>query len=480
MKHSRIREKCVYKMALVVGLIGVLSGLWLGATLLEAAGRTTAVTCSVETDRSVLSANESQKVVAKVTLNALKLPAASDRTPVNLCIVLDRSGSMAGDKIVKAREAAVEAVRRLGPKDVFSLVIYDHTIQTLIPARHVKDVEQIAAKIRGIHPGGNTALFGGMTHGAAEIRKHIEDKYVHRIILLSDGLANVGPSSPEELGRLGAALLKEGISVTTVGVGLDYNEDLMTKLSRNSDGNAYFVESSRDLPRIFSTELGDVLSVRAKKVALVVELPDGVTPISIIGRDGRIAGRRVELTLNQLYGGQEKFALLELQVTGKPHNEALKVARARVSFYDPLTGHSGTVDGAAGVRFSRDKAEVEQSTNVAVATAYEMTRNALIQEKAIELADKGSTKEAIDELNRSASRLRSIGLKYSDPRLLRKADEMVAGAKAIEARGWEQQSRKTLRTDAYQMMQQQAPSQQQMRLQQQQLQQQQQMIPQNR
>jgi Ca-activated chloride channel family protein len=250
-------------------------------------------------------------------------------------------------------------------------------------------------------------------------------------------------------------LLKEGISVTTVGVGLDYNEDLMTKLSRKSDGNSYFVESSKDLPKIFATELGDVLSVTAKKVDLIVEFPEGAKPISIIGREGRISGKKVELSLNQLYGGQEKYALLELEVAGSPSKKSLTVALAKVRFDDPLTGRSSTVTSVAKVRFSHDKSEVARSINASVATAYEMTLNALTQEKAILLADKGKTREAVDELNRSASRLRSLGVKYSDQRLLQKADDMASGAKAIEARGLERQYRKALRTDAYQMMQQQ-------------------------
>ena len=101
------------------------------------------------------------------------------------------------------------------------------------------------------------------------------------MILLFDGLANVGPSSPADLGRLGKAFLKEGISVTTVGVGNDFNEDLMTQLSQTSDGNHYFVETSSDLPRIFAQELGDVLSVVARKVVVEIECPEGIRPIRI-------------------------------------------------------------------------------------------------------------------------------------------------------------------------------------------------------
>jgi Ca-activated chloride channel homolog len=453
--NAKIKEMHTNRVILAVAIIGVLCIFQLDAVSLQAASGISAVRLTVETDRSVLQANESHRIIAKVTLKSAKLPANSERSPVNLSVVLDRSGSMAGEKIVKAKEAAIEAVKRLNSKDIFSLVVYDHTIQSIIPAQYAKDVEEITAKIKSIEPGGRTALFGGVTQGATEIRKRIEDKFIHRIILLSDGLANVGPSSPEELGRLGAALLKEGISVTTVGVGVDYNEDLMTKLSQNSDGNSYFVESSKDLPKIFAAELGDVLSVAAKKVNLVIEFPYGVKPTSIVGRDGRIVGQRAELFLNQLYGGQEKYALLELEVAGKLHDQTLKVAVAEARFDEPLNGRSETVRATAEVRFSRERSDVTKSGNASVTTSYEMTRNALTQQRAIILADKGKTKEAIDELNGAAARLRSLGLKYSDQRLLGKADETAQQAQVIQARGWGQRSRKQLLTDSYQMTNQQ-------------------------
>src|SRR5205085_8842601 len=131
--------------------------------------------------------------------------------------------------------------------------------------RRVGDGRRLEEAICSIEAGGNTALHGGVSRGAAEIRRHLDDgHYVNRIILLSDGLANVGPSTPEELGRLGTSLMKEGISVTTIGLGLGFNEDLMTRLAQRSDGNTYFVESSADLPRIFAAELGDVLNVVAR------------------------------------------------------------------------------------------------------------------------------------------------------------------------------------------------------------------------
>jgi Ca-activated chloride channel family protein len=189
------------------------------------------VNLRIELDRSVLPANQSNKAIIKLTLDAPRPPRKAKRPAVNLSIIIDKSGSMGGEKIKQAREAALEAVRRLNKDDVFSLITYDSQVHTVIPAQQVENTQWIEDKIRGIRSGGNTALFAGVSQGANEIRKFLEKNHVNRMILLSDGLANIGPQSPAELGRLGASLVKEGISVTTIGMGNDFNEDLMTILA---------------------------------------------------------------------------------------------------------------------------------------------------------------------------------------------------------------------------------------------------------
>jgi Ca-activated chloride channel family protein len=406
----------------------------------------------VETDYGLVPAGgRSQKVVLKVTLIGRKLPETRERPPVNLSIVLDRSGSMRGEKVEKAREGAIEALRRLNSRDTFSVVVYNHTVETPVPAQRVSDERGIEAQIKRIEAGGRTALFGGVSRGAAEIRKNIEEKYVHRIILLSDGLANVGPSSPRELGRLGASLLKQGISVTTVGVGTDYNEDLMTRLSQKSDGNAYFVQSSKDLPRIFAAELGDVLSVTAKNVQLVLHCPDGVKPVRIIGREGRIKDQTVELAMNQLYGGQEKYALIEVEVKNAVNGKNQEIASARVRYLNPLTGETEASTGTTSVRFSDNREDVEKSVNASVKKAYELTLNAMAQDRAIALADEGKVRDAVKLLNRSATRLREAGKRYGAAPLLQRATDVSSQAGHIEKRGMTPTYRKYLRTDSYQM-----------------------------
>ncbi len=439
----------------VVFILSILSLISLSASSAISKQAPPWVKCRVETDRAVLPAGGPHKTVVKITLDAPPAPSNIERPPVNLALVLDRSGSMGGSKIERAKEAAIEALRRLGPGDMFSVVIYDHNVQTIVPAQNARNLEWIESRIREIRPGGNTALFGGVSQGAAEIRKNLNSNYVHRIILLSDGLANVGPSTPEDLGRLGAALIKENISVTTIGVGTDYNEDLMARLSQKSDGNIYFVESSVDLPSIFAAELGNVLSVVAKKVKLTIEVPEGVTPLKIIGREGRIKGRKVELSMNQLYGDQEKYALVEVEIPAALSGKEMEIARASAAYENPFSHQNEIAKGRSVVQFSDNLERVQKSENAAVVKEYELNLNAIVQEKAITLADEGRNEEAVIELKRSAAKLKSIGDAHKDDDLLKEAADLEEQAEVISQKGMSKRSRKSLRTRSYQMKNQQ-------------------------
>jgi Ca-activated chloride channel family protein len=417
------------------------------------------VICRVETDRAILPAGDSQTVILKITLDAPAAPVNIKRPAVNLSLVLDQSGSMNGTKIKKAKAAAIEALTRLGLQDIFSVVVYDTNVHTIVPAQNARNIQGIINTIQQIRAGGSTALFGGVSQGAAEIRKNLESDFVNRIILLSDGLANVGPRMPSDLGRLGAALIKENISVTTIGVGTDYNEDLMAQLAQKSDGNIYFVESGVDLPRIFAAELGDVLNVVAKKVKVTITLPENIQAVKIIGREGRIRNNQVELSMNQLYGNQEKYVLIEVNIPeskswSKPGTK-IKIAHADVIYDNPFTNTREQSTGISYASFSKDSKKVAKSANIDVVREYQLNLNALAKEKAIKLSDKGNKKEAVKELKQSAAKLKKIGTLYEDKEMLEQAGEIEIQADRIESQGMSKKSRKLLRTESYQMKNQQ-------------------------
>ncbi len=285
----------------------------------------------------------------------------------------------------------MEALRRLNRNDIFSLVVYAHEVDSLIPAQSASLTEWMESRIHGIQPRGNTALFGGVSQGAAELRKNITTPYTHRLILLSDGLANVGPSSPADLARLGTGLLKEGISVTTVGVGTGFNEDLMTQMAEASDGNHYFVESSVDLPRIFAKELGDVLSVAPRQILVEITCPTGVRPVRIIGRDGQIKGDTVQLYMNQLYGGQEKYALVEVEVPAGNDGTIMEIASAKCSYENAFSQRKEQASGSIKTRFSGRDDEVKDSANAKIRKAVISNEIAVSQDRALDLYNAGET-----------------------------------------------------------------------------------------
>lgn len=415
------------------------------------------VTLRLELDRPVLPSGNTERAVIKVCLDGVRLPRPEARPPVNLCLVIDRSGSMNGEKIEKAKLAAIEALRRLAPDDVFSLVAYSNTVETLVPARRVGEGEHWEDSIRAIRAAGGTALYGGVAQGSAELRKFAEDRrYVNRLILLSDGLANVGPSSPDDLARLGASLIREGISVTTIGVGLDFNEDLMTRLAQRSDGNTYFVASSRDLPGIFNSELGDVLNVVARSVVLTIEFPEGVRPLAFVGREGTIRGQNAEVTLSQLYGGQQKFAMIEVELAPGRTGMEREVARAQATFEDAVARKTLTLQARSTARYTTDKSEVVARANPSVQADYARMVTAEAKDAAVGLVDAQRRDEAARQLRERTQELAKVGHTYGNAAVLDVVSSNLKEADRIEQEGLDNVARKTYRAESAQMKSQQS------------------------
>ncbi len=446
-------------LTVAVALIGAMSlALSSRSTARAADHGSEAVRLRVDVDRGILPAETTERAVVKIALDCLRLPRRDARPPVNIALVIDRSGSMAGDKIARAREAALEAVRRLAPDDIVALIAYDTAVQTLVPAQRVGDGRRLERAIHGLEVGGNTALHGGVARGAVEVRRHMEDRrYTNRVILLSDGLANVGPSSPEELGRLGTSLGREGISVTTIGLGLGFNEDLMTRLAQRSDGNTYFVEHSGDLSRIFAAELGDVLNVVARRVVIEIEFPAGVRPLRFVGREGSIRGQRAELSLNQLYGGQEKFALVEVEVAPERAGVEIEIARARVSYEDALSQRQTRLSAERKVQFSENRAAVVKSADHKVQTDYAANVIAVAKDEAIVLVD-GNRREAAAAVMRERSKeLQKMADTYGNVAVGQVAAAAAPAAAKLERDGLDNSERKSFRAEAAQTMNQQSP-----------------------
>lgn len=396
----------------------------------------------------IMAANKTQTAFLKISLTGFDITHPSERIPANVAIVLDRSGSMQGEKLARAKEAAIVAINAMNANDIVSVLTYDSVVNVIVPSSKVSDKLSIIQKIQNIRAGGNTALFAGVSKGAAEVRKFLDKEHVNRIILLSDGIANVGPSSPTELGQLGMSLAKERISVSTIGLGSGYNEDLMTQLAGYSDGNHAFVENATDLATVFKYEFGDVFSVVAQDVDITITCQPGIKPVRVLGRDAEISQNTVTLHLNQIYSVQEKFVLMEVEVPPHQAGTQLALAAVDISYDNMFSKQRDKLNAPVQVAFSASQQAVTQATNKTVMESAVSQIADDMSKQAIEFRDKGQIKEARSILKKSADYLQSNANAFGSSKLERQQQEVLQDAQELTTKDWRVQ-RKALKAKQY-------------------------------
>jgi Ca-activated chloride channel family protein len=405
-----------------------------------------------EVDKPVVLAGSDERVVIKVGLKGLTMPVMPDRLPLNLAIVLDKSGSMRHDyKMENAKLGAIEIIERLGEDDIVSLIVYSDRPQVIVPARPAGDKSALIEIVSGIYAGGSTALYGGVAYGADQVRRNLSWEYVNRVILLSDGLANVGPSSTGALANLGGKLEGEGITVTTIGVGLDYNEDLMTALAAASGGNAYFASTSGELPTIFAEEIGEAMTLTARDIRIRVDCPRGVRPVGVIGREGETSGQTMSVKVGKLYGKNDKYALFEVEVSGEEGAGELEVASVNVEYVDPYSNETRNDRQSLSVTFDRDEKVVLEEENTEVTKQAVLTRVSEAKLEAVALADRGDHAGAAAVMKKNALELENAAERCdNDVELLREAKECEEISVDVEANvGFSKYQRKRVVNDAY-------------------------------
>lgn len=323
--------------------------------------------------QSVLAVGQRQTAWVRVGLQPVSSQRMTRRALVNLAIVFDRSGSMQGQKLQYARDAAIGALNLLSSDDIVSVIAYDSDVNVVVPATKMTERDKVVEAIRGIEAGGNTALFAGLSKAAAEIRKFQDPRRVNRIIVLSDGLANIGPTSPSELGSLATSLKKEGISVSTLGLGLGYHEDLMLELASRSGGNHHFIEQEQNLRTIFLREFQELLAVVAQDIEVQVRLPKTLRPLRVLGNSAEIDDQSAYSTISQVYGSQTRSILLEIdvpaeftQVPKDPAQARAVLAAIEVTYRNMQTGEREQRTGEVLIRFSDDATELQNSVNSSV------------------------------------------------------------------------------------------------------------------
>ena len=350
------------------------------------------VQLQTDLDHSVMHADSRQTGYLRIALTG-DADSTARRAPMNVSIVLDKSSSMSGEKIARAKDAARAALDQLGPDDIVSVVAYDSTVQVLVPATKVSDRASILRGIDRLNAGGMTALFAGTSKGAAEVRKFFDRQRVNRIILLSDGQANVGPSTPGELGRLGDVLAREGVAVTTVGLGLGYNEDLMVELAERSGGQHAFVEHASELARFFERGFGSLAAIVAQEVVVEVTFEEGFRPLRVLGFDAEVTKDRLVVHLSQLYRAQTDELIVAFDAD-ETDAGTRRIAEVSVRYHDLTTRGVAESTGSVSARFSDDPREVERSASSAVMVAVVSHVANERNREALRLRDEGRLEEA--------------------------------------------------------------------------------------
>lgn len=340
------------------------------------------------------------------------------RQPLRVAVVLDKSGSMGGERLPLAKRAARYLVEQMTDDDQMAVVAYDDTVDLVAPLAPV-DKQALAARIDAIDTGGMTNLSGGWLKGVEELRR--VDDGIRRVLLLSDGHANQGITDPSQLAGMAGTIAAEGISLSTIGIGDGFDEHLMTGLSDAGRGRGHFAATPDDAPGIFAEEFEDLVSLAAQNLSVEIRPTDDVEVVGVLNEypSTPIPGG-VQVVVGDAFAGQTLRVVLTLGIPALPALGLATVGEVVVRWVSvgdeiaehkvssPLVVNAVSADEVAAA--TPDAAVTEEVTVLLAGKAAEEARRLAEGgdvDKAREVMEK-----AIDDLNRvvddhpAAARLR--------------------------------------------------------------------------
>jgi Ca-activated chloride channel homolog len=357
------------------------------------------------------------------------------RLPLNLALVIDRSGSMSGRPLEEAKRCAAMIVDGLSANDHASIVVYDDVVDVVVAARPIDNKELFHGALRTVGSRGYTALHAGWLTGAEQAASKQNEQTLSRVLLLSDGCANKGLCDPSEIARHCEEMADAGVGTSTYGLGEHFNEELMTAMARAGRGNAYYGQTAEDLMDPFREEFDLMSALCARDLRLAIAPAEGVKVQVVNGYRTDGEGRSI---LPDLAYGSESWALLRLTVprsvidTGA--NNDIHLLRASLAYVD-LDG-SRRQSEPAHLPLPRVPAGAFESVAVDefVSGRAAELRAAVLQEQGRSAARQGDW----DQVHHLLQELRTLA-KYS-PWILASVEELERYAKRRETENFSKEA----------------------------------------
>ncbi len=379
-----------------------------------------ALICQVGRERmGVTGGSQMAYVMVEARPNATAVAPA--RVPLNVALVIDHSGSMKGAKLKAVKDAVKLVIDQLDPTDIVSVTVFDDNVKVVVPAQPATNKPSLTALVDGIRDGGGTSMSLGMNVGLTELRKFATPNMVNRMILLTDGVTY---GDADRCRRIADDAGAAGIGIYPLGIGADWDEDLLDNVGQRSSGvPAEFIRRPDDALGIFARQLQSAEAVAVKNVQLTVRLPAGVTPkksvkvLPLISEQPQdaLSDRETVVLLGDLERDTPQAVLLEILVEPKPAG-TFRIAQAELRYDVP--GHGTEVVRAdAVVTFTTETVHPDEVNPVVLNYVEKANAHRLVT-------------RVLDEFKKTGkvtTRLHPNVTRILDPQTQRLLDEAAAG-----------------------------------------------------
>ncbi|MBN1811294.1 MAG: VWA domain-containing protein [Anaerolineae bacterium] len=351
-----------------------------------------------------------------VLIEAMPTGVVADvKMPLNFSLVLDHSGSMSGAKLDNLKEAAKLAVDQMGPQDLISIVIFDDKVKVVAPSQPVSDGQGLKEQIDDIRAGGGTAISRGMKEGLQELRKGVGPDRVSRMLLLTDGETF---GDEDVCRRLAGDASGEGIPIVALGLGEEWNEQLLDDIADTAGGTSDFIPEGQPdvILRTFERQVQAAQATVVQNAELILRLVGGMMPRAVwrvqplIAKLGHraLSDRDVQITLGDMERGQGQSVLVEMLVPPRQPG-SYRIAQAEVSYDVPATGATDEkVKADVVLNFTSDPAVASQGNPYVLNIIEKVTAHKL-QTRALDEAAVGNIVGATQKLRAAATRLLELG-----------------------------------------------------------------------